>query len=63
MQNDVSISYNAKLIEVEDNIKQLESLGMNTINYREIIENIKTETKTEIKNCYTKYNQIDSNVF
>jgi len=63
MKNDIAISYNGKLIEINDNIKQLETLGINADNYNLLIDNIKTDVEAQIKECNTKYNQIDSNIF
>lgn len=49
--------YNAKLLEIEGNLKQLKEINIETINIEKIIENIKQELQKEIEECYKKYNE------
>lgn len=55
--------YNAKLLEVNDNIEQLEELNINVVKYRDAIEKIKSETTIEVDKCYQSFHKVDSDFF
>ena len=63
MYNNMSIKYNAKIIEVEDNIKKLETLEFDVEIYNETIKKIKNDVNSEIKECYEIYNKNDEKTF
>jgi len=61
MYTDSAIQYNATLLEIEDNIKQLNKIQINSENYELAIEKIKETVKQEVRNCYINYNKTETN--
>lgn len=61
MNTDKTIEYQAKLIEVTNNIEQLETLEINTDYYKNKVEEIKKETELEIKKQYDSYDKDTTN--
>ena len=57
MTNDRTIEYQGKLIEVTNNIEKLETLEINTENYKLKVEEIKKETDEQVKEQYNSYDK------
>jgi len=57
MLEDLSITYNAKLLEVKDNMKQLEKLNFDVSKYAKEIEKIEEETKRGIETSYQSFDK------
>ena len=49
MDTDVAISYKAKLIEVDNKIREIEKVGFDISKIREELDNIKIENNNNIK--------------
>lgn len=63
MNNDVALEYNAKIIEVKDNIEQLKILKMRSKYFHKKVEEIEKETDLKVKQCYDDYFKADSDCF
>ena len=49
MNTDVAISYKAKLIEIDNKIKEIEKIGFDVTKIREELNDIKVENNNDIK--------------
>lgn len=63
MPEDLSITYNAKLLEVKDNMKQLEKLNFDVSKYAKEIEKIEEETKRGIEASYQTFDKESYSTF
>ena len=54
MNTDVALNYKAKLIQVEDKIKEIERIGFNIKPFREELENIIIDTNSKVKTSKNK---------
>ncbi len=53
--NDVAL-YNAKIIEIKDNLDQLKNINIVVSKTKKIITEIEEDTKKEVEEVYEKYN-------
>lgn len=62
MNTDVAISYKAKLIEIDNKIKEIEKIGFDMSRIREELNDIKVENNNDIKkskkNSFEEYKNI-----
>lgn len=49
MNTDVAISYKAKLIEIDNKIREIEKIGFDVTKIREELNDIKVENNNDIK--------------
>ena len=49
MNTDVAISYKAKLIEIDNKIREIEKIGFDVTKIREELDDIKVENNNDIK--------------
>lgn len=49
MNTDVAISYKAKLIEIDNKIREIEKIGFDVTKIREELDSIKIENNNDIK--------------
>lgn len=63
MKKDMSIQYNAKLIELEDNLEQLETLDIKTQRFATAVSDIENMVDEAVSKAYGTFSGVDSNVF
>lgn len=63
MAKDLGIKYNAKLIEVEENIKKLGTLDIKTGIYTDAVREIREVALEEVSDIGIQYDKADSNIF
>lgn len=54
MNTDVAISYKAKLIEIDNKIREIEKIGFDMSKIREELDSIKIENNNDIKSSKKK---------
>lgn len=59
MQKDYAIEFNGKVKELQDNLKKIEEINIDVTNFKDALKNIEMEVSIEIKNNYSKYNEIN----
>lgn len=62
-RKDMAMEYNAKLMEVDDNIKQLEELRIPADNFRKIVDGIDDGLNEKVKECEAKSEEGTSELF
>ena len=63
MNRDNAIKYNAKLVEVKDNIEEIKKLNISANTFGAMLKDIEKNVKTKVEDCYKRFESEDSNTF
>lgn len=62
IQEDLAIKYQAKLMDVRDNLDKLKTLGMDSTTFESEIDKIDSSVKPKIEECYQKFYKVNDSM-